>query len=207
MPYNQIAVSYPAPGKTRELRAVVEEQARDRQSRGLRATLSYTAWGPEFPAFVLVLAYDSLVTFQKARAEIAASTQEYQAKQAPFVRAATKASLFEVIVPNNHANPQAGEFRMRNVATAAPGKARELRQVMTEWAKWEQANGAKMSLLSQVDGPVGTFVLNRWFDDLGGLEAYRAARSDKTVEFISKRDALLHEPASVSVLELLIPFA
>ncbi len=64
-----------------------------------------------------------------------------------------------------------------------------------------------MGLLVQVDGPVGTYIMNRWFDDLAGLEAYRANRPSETRDFMARRDALLAAPASIAILEAVVPNA
>jgi hypothetical protein len=150
--YNQIASSYPAPGTTNELRAIVEEQVKDRQGRGLRASLSATAWGPDFPAFHLVLQYTDLAVLQKTRSGIASSTQEFQQRQAPLVRTTNEVDLLEVLVAPN-GTTGAGGFRQRNVLTAAVGKAQALRTLLTDWATSEQGRGARMSLLTVVAEP------------------------------------------------------
>jgi hypothetical protein len=203
--YNQVQNFYPTTAGIAQLRTFLTEQVQERQSRGIRSSLGRTVWGSDTPAYQIVLMFPDLATLQTKRAEMAESTVGFQARNAPLLRKTNETSLLEVLVTNN-APPTPGGFRQRVVMTATLGKIQDLRASLVDWTNAEQERGARVSLLSKVEGPGGTFVLNRFFENLSGLEEWRAERStnaDRRAWF-EKRDALLAQPGDVSITESLV---
>ncbi len=205
--YAQVASFYPAAGKLGELRAILEEQVRERHGRGLRANLSMTAWGADFPALHITIQYADMAALEKGRAEIATSTQQYQARQAPHLRRTGDLALYELVVPTNLGAAQAN-FTQHATSTAAVGKGPALRALLTDWVKSAQATG-RASLRQQVAGPAsGSLTVIRPVENLSELEALRASTQTDPARqaHFAKRDALLAKPVEVSIREILIQF-
>jgi len=117
---------YPTVGKVGDLRAILEEQVRDRQQRGYRTSASSTMYGPDYPAVHLSWLVDDLAAIEKGRAELRETTVEYACCASAYVRALTMLGLWEVLVRMTPTDAPV-RFGWRNARSWTGGRASALR--------------------------------------------------------------------------------
>ena len=192
--------NYPAIGVTAaEFRPLLEEMTRLRQSQGLDAQLTTTAYGGDYPALHTTIRFSSLSDLETFRGQAGTNPQIAQltARISRLVRRGASLTLAERLVdPMPVTTPN--KYMVRLLYRAAPGKGGELRALLTEHAKARQSQGVRMTANVQVAGPEsGTYVLNAGFESLAKYEAYRKdLQANPQAAFGAKVAALISGPSS-----------
>lgn len=92
---------FPATGKVREVRAVLEEWVKKNQAQGLDTGLSRQLFAPDGATLVTTTRFRDLAEYENRTNQIEADPayQPFVAKLAPITRAPARFELFEVLVP------------------------------------------------------------------------------------------------------------
>ncbi len=99
--YIQRTSLYPTFDKIFELRALLEERVKARQAQGITIGLQEQLFGPEGPAFTVVIRHDDLGGVERLRRQMITDPefQAFLAKVGAVSRAPAKMELFEVLMP------------------------------------------------------------------------------------------------------------
>jgi hypothetical protein len=202
--YSHQITYFPAIGKGPELRPILEERVRQRQSEGVRASLTTVVYGGEAPAFRANMSFEDLAALQVFRDRIAGAPL---AATPSLMRHAVRPELYEILLPAT----QAGftpRYIQRLEITPQMGKAAAVRELVTERARMRNSEGtpAAVSVAVTSQGPA-PFVLALIFDSLSGIEKFRARnQADKSFETYVAKISAVTTGTSSSILEVLIPF-
>jgi hypothetical protein len=99
--YMQRISIYPVPEKFGEVRTLLIERAKARQSSGIRVALSELIAGSDTPQFTVSTLFEDLAAFEASRKrdQADADFQKFVAKIASLIRKPTAFDLMEVLVP------------------------------------------------------------------------------------------------------------
>lgn len=99
--YMQRISIYPDPEKIAEVRTMLIERAKTRQSSGTRVALSELVAGSDTPQFTVSTMFDDLAAFEafRKRDQADAEFQKFVAKIASLIRKPTDFDLLELLVP------------------------------------------------------------------------------------------------------------
>jgi hypothetical protein len=99
--YMQRVSLYPRPEKVAEVRALVVERAKARQSSGIRVALSELIAGSGTPQFTVSTLFEDLAAFEafRKRDQSDADFQKFVANISSLIRKPTAFDLLEVLVP------------------------------------------------------------------------------------------------------------
>jgi quinol monooxygenase YgiN len=99
--YMQRVSIYPDPEKVAEVRALLTERAKARQSSGTRVALSELVAGSHAPQFTVSTLFDDLAAFEalRKRDQSDADFQKFVAKIGSLIRKPAAFDLMEVLVP------------------------------------------------------------------------------------------------------------
>ncbi len=99
--YMQRVSIYPDPEKLGEVRSMLLERAKARQSAGIRLALTELVAGSDTPQFTVSTRFDDLAAFetQRKRDQADADFQKFVGKLASMIRKPTAFDLMEVLVP------------------------------------------------------------------------------------------------------------
>lgn len=205
--------SYPAQGKGRELRALLEERVKAQQASGQAVSLGVQLFaGPEGMSYIRNARHEDLAAYEAARRRNQSDPAfpAYQAKVATLISRPNSSQLFEVLIPNPAGNPlRAPYFTQRALGYPAVGKGPELRAIMEERVKGLQSSGQRATLGVSVYGTDGQeFTTTLAFQDLAALESYRRRnQSDPAFQaYVAKVNPLIRQGPKVELAEVLIPF-
>ena len=99
--YMQRISIYPDPEKIAEVRTMLIERAKARQSSGTRVALSELVAGSDTPQFTVSTIFDDLAAFEAFRKRDQADVefQKFVAKISSLIRKPTDFDLLELLVP------------------------------------------------------------------------------------------------------------
>ncbi len=99
--YMQRVSIYPDPEKVAEVRTLLIERAKARQSSGTRVALSELVAGSDTPQFIVSTLFEDLAAFEalRKRDQSDADFQKFVAKIASLIRKPAGFDLLEVLVP------------------------------------------------------------------------------------------------------------
>ena len=209
--YSQRALNYPAPGKGRELRAVLEERVKTEQAKGRAITLAMQVFGgAEGNAYTLNIRHQDLASFEAMRGQNQSDPAfgAFQAKIGVLLIRPVVTQLSEVLIPfPANPAPKAPFYVQRALNYPAQGKGPELRALLEERVKGVQSSGQPASLSASVygsDGPI--FITALSFQDLAALESYRRRnQADPRFQaFGVKLNPLVRQVTRVELFEALI---
>jgi hypothetical protein len=201
--YTQRVTFFTANGKAAELRPILEERVRLRQSQGARAGLQTAVYGAEGPVFILNLQVDDLAALEAIRA----TPLPADPRIAALTRQPNRIALFEqLLAAQAAATPP--KYIQRVGLTPSIGKTGEVAALVVERAKAGQADGIRLTASTQVAGPAaGNVAVGILFGSLAELEKLRARNltDQAMVQFQAKLSNLIATPARIQVFEVLIP--
>lgn len=92
---------YPRSDKVADMRALLQEQAKARQSAGIRVALAERVAGAGGPLFLVHILLDSMAAFEefRRRNQSDPAFQSFVAKVNSFERKPVDIELFEIVVP------------------------------------------------------------------------------------------------------------
>jgi len=201
--YTQRISMFPANGKGPELRPILEERVRTRQSQGVRAALSMAAFGAEGPVFTVALLFDDLGALEALRA----NPLPVDPRLATLTRQPNRLELYEVLLPAQASNTPV-RYIQRITRTPLAGKGRDVRALVPELAKARQTDGIRTTVAVQVAGPAATSVVtNTLFGNLAELEKLRARnQTDTALQQFQEKISTVAGPQQTEIFESLIPF-
>jgi quinol monooxygenase YgiN len=99
--YMQRVSLYPQPEKVAEVRALLVERVKARQSSGIRVALAELIAGSDTPQFTVSTLFEDLAAFEafRKRDQSDADFQKFVAKIASLIRKPAVFDLMEVLVP------------------------------------------------------------------------------------------------------------
>lgn len=202
--YINRAEFYPAAGKGAELTTALEEWVRQAGGIGVRARVSRRVLSPEGAILAIVVPYDDLASFEKARDSLRATTAGLIEKLNAASRHPFKNELFEVLVPRASTGPLP-RYSHRALVMPRPDTANEVRDILTSYAKKRQEEGRPHVRLSrQVIPPSGpVFVVGESYERLSELEAIRSKPTASTVNAVAKFAPLVRAPMSQDLFEFI----
>lgn len=210
MPYAQNFYLYPAPGKTPEVRRLLEDRVRSAQQHDERSSLRQQVWFDEGVVLSVSTLHDSLAAFERSRDRNLSdpATAELLQRLSQLTRRPARLELFESLLPGGGAAPAAPpRYYGRAIHFPAPGKAAEMRSVLTEHVESRRAAGARMALLSQVFAPKGiTFVVGAPFTDLAEVEQRRKDGAAALAALSARLGPLSRDVVHFELHEVLVPF-
>ena len=206
--YIQQNSRYPAIGKGRELRALLEEWARTAPSRGFALNL-ISQLGSVVPIFTIGIRHENLTAFQTypERNRANPGFAPYIAKMRPLVAGPLQSALFKVLIPPPSQAPRPN-FVFRVSRYPAIGKGPALQALLEERFKAMQAHGFR-TVSHQVFGSEGTvFASQIGFQDMASLEAFldNNQRDPAFRAYAEKVQSLLARPSKTELLQVLVPF-
>ncbi len=204
--YTLRLTSYPMAGKADELRALLTDRVKQRQSQGIRAGLTVRVAG-EGGAFAVGLQFPDLAGVDKLRQanRTDPGLQAYQAKLAPLIRAPGKSELLEVLLPAP-AGP-APAYVQRVTLYPSAGNAALVRALLEERQKASAAAGVRTGLARSVVNAEGQmFAVNVLLEDLAALErvTQRNASDPSFQAFLGKIGGLIQRGGS-ELFEVVVP--
>ncbi len=206
--YIQQNSRYPAIGKGRELRALLEEWARTAPSRGFALNL-ISQLGSVVPVFTIGIRHENLTAFQTypERNRANPGFGPFIAKMRPLVAGPIQSALFQELIPPP-SQVSSLSFRYRVSRYPAIGKGPALQALLEERVKAMQAHGIR-SLSRQMFGSEGTvFASQIGFQDMASLEAFldNNQRDPEFRAYAEKVQSLLARPSKTELLQVLVPF-
>lgn len=197
--------SYPATGKTGELRALLEEVVRARLAEGKTSRLSQVVFGDDSGALTSLHVHDDLAAFQAFRER----NQSDPAGPARAQRAAGLTArpgqmhLAEVVIPFPPGGAPA-RFGTTTTFVATPGQGLALRAALAEFVAARQKAGSRVSLSASASGTTRLLVSTV----VGSMAEYEATRAAVAAspEFavLSPSMGLLAEPPNAEIFEILL---
>lgn len=99
--YMQRITIYPSPEKVADVRAMLVERGKLRQSAGMRLALTELVAGSDAPHFTVSVRFDDLAAFEAARKrdQSDADFQKFVAKLSSLIRKPTAFDILEVLLP------------------------------------------------------------------------------------------------------------
>lgn len=207
--YIQQTRHWPAPDKAPELRALLEDWAKNAPARGFRHNLTTPMLYSQ--GFVLVngIWHETLADFQSypQRSRAHPDHKAFTEKQAGLI-ARREQSLVEVLVPPHLTTPPTVQLRF--FFAPALGKVQPVRTLLEERVKALQAAGTRVSLwrrLFHADGP--GFTLNFSFDGMDALETWLqdSGREADVQAFSEKVHPLLARMPGSRLYQVLVPMS
>jgi hypothetical protein len=209
MPFSVSTQVFPALGRQREVRGLLEEWVRGAQAKGTPVSLAERVYPFDGVAYSTRIVFPDLAALERSRDQLA-SDEGYLAlvaKVSGLTRQPARRILTQIIVPMAQPGPP-GRYVTRGLGYPAAGREREMIGLMTEFVQRRQAEGAARTLLG-VDlynptGPVVIYV--RGAADLAEVERnlVEGQSSPLTVETVAKVSAMSRQPITRDLLEILI---
>jgi quinol monooxygenase YgiN len=203
----QRIVQTPWPGKAGELTQILTEQVRARQAKGQPAALIASLAGVGAPLAV-ALRFESLGDFERFREENRTDKQfqAFLAKLGPLLAAPSRFELWESTI--DITPERAPRFVQRVETTAAPGKAGQMTQLLTERIRSAQGDGVRRGLAQTILGEPGRFAVTLLFDSIEAFEELRVRnmKDPGFQQFQERISALAAGPATIELNEVLVPF-
>jgi hypothetical protein len=200
---------YPALGRNREVRGLLEEMVRGLQAQGLPVSLSERVISTEGIVYGTRAVFPDLAALERRRDQIARD-EAYQAvvaRIAPLTRQPITRVLTQIIVPMAQAGSP-GRYIGRTLAYPAAGREREMGGLLTEFAQRRQAEGAtRLQLAVDLYNPTGAVYIGaRGAADLAEVERNLAEMQSNPliVETVAKVSAMSRQPGARDLLEILI---
>jgi hypothetical protein len=165
-----------------------------------------STWAPDAPYVQIGVRYATLADREQAAPTLATWGATHGT---PTFWALMRQPARQVLLETLQLTNPGGAPKWSVGVTLAPalGKSEELRSLLLELRKQDEAQGRRTALSVQVAGPEsGSFARTLSFDSLGDVEAWRAG-FDRGSEYARKRDALLSRPPEVGIREILVPYA
>src|SRR2546422_1945924 len=164
---------YPALGRNREVRGLLEEWVRGAQARGMAFSLTERVYPFEGVAYSTRVVLPDLAALERLRDQLARD-QSYLAlvdKVSSLTRQPARRILTQIIVPMAEAGPP-GRYVTRSLGYPAAGSEREMIGVVTEFVQRRQAEGARrMQLAVDLYNPTGpVLIVARGVADLAEAE-------------------------------------
>jgi quinol monooxygenase YgiN len=207
--YSQRITTYPAAGKAPELRTLLEERVRQRQSQGIAASLAVAAFGAEGPALHMTLRFDDLAALDAHRASPQGQQDPaFASRMAALTRQPARLELYEILLAAP-ASTSPVRYIQRVTTTPLAGKGRDVQALVIERAKSRQTAGGRVGVSVQAAGPAaGSIVTTVLFGNLGELEKQRAInQTDASFQqYAAKISALAAGPAQIEIFEVLVPY-
>jgi hypothetical protein len=191
------------PGKATEIRAILEERTRERQAKGVRTSLSVTAFGPE-PHTNLAFAFDDLGALEEYRAS---ELGQADPRVGPLIRA-NRSELLEMLLQGPPASTPA-RFSQRVTLMPALGKGRDVQQLVLDMAKTRHAEGVRQSVTLQVAGAAaGSVGVTIAFGSALEFEKVRARnQADSAFQaFVQRLAPCLAHSSTVELFSIVVPF-
>lgn len=194
------ATSYPLPGKGPELRALLEERVRTRQSEGIRAALTRTMYGEA--CFAINLQFESLAA--RETAPIAPLPAEASALTSRL----GDPSLHESLVAAN-IDGRPVKYIEDIYQDPLPGQGGRLQALLAKRVNQQQEAGVRAELTVEIAGTRSQVLsFRRFYESLAEYERMRAARTGEEgyADFVAEMTPLISRHANTEILEVLVPF-
>jgi len=213
--YAQYIQYHPALGKGPELRALLEQRVKTNQSNGQSVALAVQMLGgEEGNPYTVVFRRQDLAALEAFRRSNQAdpARQEYQAKLQSLLARPAAISLREELIPpaTNLPGLTAPYFVQGTMVFQIPSKGPELRALLEEGVNGYHSAGQRATLATSVYGSDGPFfAIITAFQDLAALDTFRhGQQADPSYRArVAKIQALIRQPARVSLHEVLIGFS
>jgi hypothetical protein len=206
MPFIQRASFFPEWGKEAEVQAIAEARVRAIQDGGRRASLSQTAFGPDMPAFHLLIVFEDLEDYQQYAESAGAAQAELRTSLAPLVRKPSAAALLENMVASPRPIPPGG-FVLWTTRTPLPDKVGELAALCAEWARTRNSQGYLFGFGTEIAGAHPTAsITSASFDRLKGLQDLRerARTEEASQKFQRDSGALTDGQPTIEILRVVV---
>jgi hypothetical protein len=206
--YSQRQRIYPALGKEREVRTLMDEWVRAHQAKGRDLALLTRVFSSEGSGLVVVTRANDLATLEQHRHENAADP-DFQARAArlvEMVRQPVQTSLFEMVVPVSGGASATG-IVVRAHGYPKPGKERQGRSIVEEVATSGHAAGLRQGVGVGVFSGTGSVIeLTTVYADLAELDRVRKERAQIMGEASRAFGELSRAPIASRMFEVVVPF-
>ncbi|MSQ14995.1 MAG: hypothetical protein EXR50_03925 [Dehalococcoidia bacterium] len=177
MPFQIRSTWVPTLGKGPELRALLEERLKARNSQGFPTGLSAQLFGADGQAFVLYGTAPDLAAYESymRQRDPDPAYRAHQNKVSQLLSQPTTLQIFDGLLALAPTVSEPSKFSQRVTYYPAFGKGPELRSALEARVKDRQAHGLRSGLQAQLFGPVGTaYVSGTVFPSLAAYEQYRS---------------------------------
>ena len=204
-------VALPAAGKAGAMQQAVEALVLRRQEQGFRVGMFRAEISADYPAFTLEVEFDDLDAVE-AYARLSQQEQRDSSnRRAPVLQESARApfryELYSVQLPMP-ATTAKTEWNMRTLRRPLAGQGRDLGAATVERARAQQAEGARLSVLSLIVGPGSiSLVTVHALERLAEWESINARRDDPAAaEFFRQESAMQAGPVERELYEVMIPY-
>ena len=201
---------FPALGKEAEVRAQLTDWAKQLQGQRRDIALLSRILSSEGSALVALTRADDLAEIERQR-QASLTDADWQARAARLVgllRAPVATALFESIVevPTGGGLPAPG-IVARAHGYPAPGKERQARSIVEEFAKAGQQAGLRQGASARIYSSDGSMLeVTTLHADLADLDRVRKERAEISRQAATAFHELSRAPIAQRIFEVVVPF-